>query len=62
MGTARLQPHNLRHTFVTLLLDRGGVPLVAVQDAARHASSDTTRLDDRARAAWREHPTHRLNF
>jgi len=59
--TPGLHPHKLRHTFVTLLLDRG-VPLVAVQDAARHASSDTTRLYDRTRAAWREHPTHRLDF
>jgi integrase/recombinase XerD len=56
-----LNPHKLRHTFVTMLLDRG-VPLVAVQDAARHASSDTTRLYDRARDRWREHPTHRLDF
>jgi integrase len=56
-----LSPHKLRHTFVTMLLDRG-VPLVAVQDAARHSSSDTTRLYDRARAAWREHPTHKLDF
>jgi hypothetical protein len=39
-----------------------GVPLQAVQDAARHASPDTTRMYDRARAAWREHPTHRLRF
>jgi len=56
-----LSPHKLRHTFVTMLLDRG-VPLAAVQDAARHASSDTTRLYDRARDAWREHPTHKLDF
>ena len=56
-----VSPHKLRHTFVTMLLDRG-VPLVAVQDAARHSSSDTTRLYDRARAAWREHPTHKLDF
>ena len=60
-GTAGLHPHKRRHSFVTLLLDRG-VPLVTVQDAARHASSDTTRLYDRARAAWREHPTHRLDL
>jgi integrase/recombinase XerD len=58
---AGLSPHKLRHTFVTMLLDRG-VPLVAVQDAARHSSSDTTRLYDRARAAFREHPTHKLDF
>jgi integrase/recombinase XerD len=56
-----LSPHKLRHTFVTMLLDRG-VPLVVVQDAARHSSSDTTRLYDRARAAFREHPTHKLDF
>jgi integrase/recombinase XerD len=56
-----LNPHRLRHTFVTMLLDRG-IPLVAVQDAARHSSADTTRLYDRARAAWREHPTHKLDF
>ena len=56
-----VNPHRLRHTFVTLLLDRG-VPLAAVQDAARHASSDTTRMYDRSRAAWREHPTHKLDF
>ena len=54
-------PHKLRHTFVTMLLDRG-VSLVAVQDAARHSSSDTTRMYDRARAAFREHPTHGLDF
>jgi site-specific recombinase XerD len=56
-----VHPHRLRHTFVTTLLDMG-VPLQAVQDAARHASPDTTRMYDRARAAWREHPTHRLRF
>jgi hypothetical protein len=38
------------------------VPLAAVQDAARHASSDTTRMYDRSRSAWREHPTHKLDF
>jgi len=56
-----LYPHRLRHTFVTMLLDRG-VPLPQTQDAARHASADTTRLYDRARAGFREHPTHRLTF
>jgi integrase/recombinase XerD len=57
----RLHPHVLRHSFVTLLLDEG-VPLAAVQDAARHASPETTRLYDRARTNFREHPTHRLRF
>ena len=54
-------PHRLRHTFVTMLLDRG-VPLVAVQDGARHSSSETTRRYDRTRTAWHEHPTHKLDF
>ena len=56
-----VHPHRLRHTFVTMLLDRC-VPLAAVQDAARHASSDTTRRYDRSRTAWQEHPTHQLDF
>lgn len=54
-----LHPHRLRHSFVTILLDLG-VPLEVVQDGARHASADTTRRYDRARDAYREHPTHRL--
>jgi integrase/recombinase XerD len=57
----RLYPHRLRHTFVTMLLDRD-VPLPTVQDAARHASADTTRLYDRSRVAFKEHPTHKLVF
>jgi integrase len=57
----RLHPHRLRHTFVTILLDRGQ-GLAAVQDAARHASADTTRLYDRKRDAYRTHPTHELVF
>jgi len=57
----RLYPHRLRHTFVTMLLDRD-VSLPAVQDAARHASADTTRLYDRSRIAFKEHPTHQLVF
>ena len=56
-----LSPHKLRHTFVTMLLDRG-VPLVAVQDAARHSSSDTTSASTTGRARRREHPTHKLDF
>ena len=56
-----VHPHRLRHTFVTMLLDRG-VPLAVVQDSARHSSSDTTRMYDRSRAGWREHPTHKLDF
>ena len=56
-----LHSHVLRHSFVTLLLD-AGVPLAAVQDAARHASPETTRGYDRARNAYEEHPTHKLAF
>lgn len=56
-----VHPHRLRHTFVTTLLDLG-VPLQAVQDAARHSSPDTTRQYDRARDSFREHPTHKLSF
>jgi site-specific recombinase XerD len=57
----KLHPHVLRHSFVTLLLDQG-VSLASVQDAARHASPETTRLYDRARTGFREHPTHKLRF
>jgi integrase/recombinase XerD len=57
----RLHAHRLRHTFVVTLLDMG-VPLAAVQDAARHASANTTRTYDRLRSAYREHPTHLLDF
>ncbi|MBV9197413.1 MAG: tyrosine-type recombinase/integrase [Solirubrobacterales bacterium] len=57
----RLHPHRLRHTFITLLLDKG-VDLPTVQDSARHASSDMTRRYDRSRASFREHPTHLLTF
>jgi integrase/recombinase XerD len=57
----RMHPHRLRHTFVTILLDRGQ-GLAAVQDAARHASADTTRLYDKKRDAYRTHPTHDLVF
>lgn len=56
-----IHPHRLRHGFVTMLLDRG-VPLAAVQDAARHSSADTTRLYDRSRAGFKDHPTHALNL
>jgi integrase/recombinase XerD len=56
-----MHPHRLRHTFVTILLDRGQ-GLATVQDAARHASADTTRLHDKKRDAYRTHPTHELVF
>lgn len=56
-----IHPHRLRHGFVTMLLDRG-VSLAAVQDAARHSSADTTRLYDRSRAGFDDHPTHVLDL
>ena len=58
---AKLHPHILRHTFVTLLLDEG-ISLAAVQDAARHESADTTRLYDRKRGRYANHPARALNF
>lgn len=57
----RLHPHLARHGFIQALLD-AGVGLAAVQDAARHSSSDTTRRYDRARDAYKEHPTHLLDL
>jgi integrase/recombinase XerD len=44
----QLNPHSLRHAFVTLALD-AGVSLRDVQDAAGHADPRTTRRYDRAR-------------
>jgi site-specific recombinase XerD len=43
---ARITPHSLRHTFVTLALD-GGAPLHKVQYAAGHADPRTTERYDR---------------
>jgi site-specific recombinase XerD len=45
---SKLNPHSLRHSFVTAALD-AGVPLRDVQDAAGHADPRTTRRYDRAR-------------
>jgi integrase/recombinase XerD len=56
----RLHPHLMRHGFIQALLD-AGVGLAEVQDAARHASSDTTRRYDRMRDAYDAHPTHLLD-
>jgi integrase/recombinase XerD len=44
----RINPHSLRHSFVTAALD-AGVSLRDVQDAAGHADPRTTRRYDRAR-------------
>lgn len=47
---AKLSPHSLRHTCVTLMLD-GGAPLHVVQHFVGHASTETTGRYDRARGA-----------
>lgn len=46
--SARITPHSLRHTFVTLALE-GGAPLHKVQYAAGHADPRTTERYDRKR-------------
>lgn len=48
----RVHPHAFRHWYVTTLLDNG-VPLHEVQDAAGHASPETTRGYDRLRGQLR---------
>ena len=53
----RVCPHDLRHGFVTAAL-AAGVPLHAVQDAARHADPATTRRYDRARYALDGHAAY----
>ncbi|MGD9526606.1 MAG: tyrosine-type recombinase/integrase [Dehalococcoidia bacterium] len=47
-AAARLNPHSLRHSFITAALE-AGVSLRDVQDAAGHADPRTTRNYDRAR-------------
>lgn len=53
----RVCPHDARHAFVTHAL-AAGVPLHAVQDAARHADPATTRRYDRARGTLDGHATY----
>jgi integrase/recombinase XerD len=55
----RMQPHMLRHTFVTTMLD-AGVSLRVVQIAARHADPRTTMRYDRARKNLDRHPNYIL--
>lgn len=54
---AKLNPHSLRHSFVTAALD-AGVSLRDVQDAAGHADPRTTRRYDRARYNLDRHATY----
>jgi short subunit dehydrogenase-like uncharacterized protein len=53
----RLNPHSLRHSFVTAALD-AGVSLRDVQDAAGHADPRTARRYDRARHNLDRHATY----
>jgi site-specific recombinase XerD len=55
----RMDPHMLRHTFVTTMLD-AGVDLRDVQIAARHADPRTTMRYDRARQNLDRHPNYIL--
>lgn len=54
---SRINPHTLRHAFVTAALD-AGVPLRDVQDAAGHADPRTTRRYDRSRYNLDRHATY----
>jgi integrase len=56
---ARPQPHLLRHTVVTTMLD-AGVDLRDVQIAVRHADPRTTMRYDRARKNLNRHPSYIL--
>lgn len=47
-GYKGIHPHQFRVSFITTALDRG-VPLRDVQEAAHHASADTTQRYDRGR-------------
>ena len=53
----RVNPHALRHSFVTMALD-AGVALRDVQDAAGHTDPATTRRYDRARHPLDRHATY----
>ena len=57
---ARINPHTLRHAFVTAALD-AGVPLRDVQDAAGHVDARTTRRYDRARYNLDRHATYAVS-
>jgi len=52
-----INPHSLRHSFVTTALE-SGVPLHEVQDAAGHADPGTTQGYNRARHNLDRHATY----
>ena len=54
-----VSPHGIRHSVITLLLDRGH-PLHVVQDFAGHADPRTTRRYDRARESLDRTPAYEL--
>jgi integrase/recombinase XerD len=54
-----ISPHSCRHTMITLSLE-AGAPIHVVQDAAGHASPETTRRYDRARHALDGHAIYAL--
>ncbi len=58
-GLGPVNPHELRHSFVTLSRD-AGADIRDVQEAAGHSSMDTTMGYDRARFALDRHPTYLL--
>ncbi len=58
-NSAKITPHSLRHTFVTLARE-AGVPLEDVQDAVGHADPRTTRRYDRARHNLDRSPAYAL--
>ncbi|MDN5916708.1 MAG: tyrosine-type recombinase/integrase [Pseudonocardia sp.] len=56
----RINPHSLRHTFVTAALD-AGVALRDVQDGAGHSDPRTTRKYDRSRHNLDRHPSYAVS-
>ncbi|MEU8362299.1 tyrosine-type recombinase/integrase [Nonomuraea sp. NPDC048882] len=58
-GVAEVSPHGIRHSVLTLLLDKG-YPLHVVQDLAGHADPRTTRRYDRARESLDRSPAYEL--
>lgn len=54
--TKRVTPHALRRSYITVGLEQG-VPLVAMQRAARHASPDTTVGYDQSERSAHKDPT-----
>lgn len=58
-GVPEVSPHGIRHSVITLLLDKN-YPLHVVQDFAGHADPRTTRRYDRARESLDRSPAYDL--